>query len=289
MYNKPMNLLVLVFIFILGTIIGSFINVVSLRYNTGLSFSRGRSKCFSCGVKLKWYELVPVISFFSLRGKCRTCKSKISFQYPAIEILSGLIFLGIAMRAISLLPIYSIFTYGTLYLILLSTFYIFVFSLLLVIMLYDIRHKVIPDSLVYIFIILSVLKLLLFAYCQGFVLNSISTFDLAAPFVLFTPFALLWILSQGKWIGFGDAKLAFGVGALIGFVSGVNAIVLAFWLGALWSIILIIHGKFYKEKGSRVNLKTEIPFAPFIILATMIVFFIHIDVTGVGKLLSLLY
>ena len=84
----------LIFSFVLGTLIGSFLNVVALRYNTGMTVN-GRSKCFSCGKNLSWFELFPVLSFLFQKGACRKCKSKISWQYPLIETLSGIIFVMI--------------------------------------------------------------------------------------------------------------------------------------------------------------------------------------------------
>jgi leader peptidase (prepilin peptidase) / N-methyltransferase len=286
MYNKHMYFLSLASIFVLGTLIGSFINVIALRYNTGLTISSGRSKCFSCGVTLKWYELFPVLSYVFLGGKCKTCKSKISLQYPIIELLTGIVFVSIVLRQISLWPIYQEFPHGLIYSILLSVYYGFVFSLLLVIVVYDIHHKIIPNLLVYIFIALSLVKLLFFMFLKDFSLNKLDIFDLSSPLVLFVPFALLWLFSGGRWMGFGDAKLVFGIGALLGFIYGINAIVLAFWSGAIISIFLMVIDKISGNMG-KVNLHSELPFAPYLVLATMVVFFMRLDVLGLGNFLSL--
>lgn len=283
-YSLP---LIITFVFILGTLIGSFVNVISLRYNTGLSLVSGRSKCINCNTELKWFDLVPVLSFLYLRGKCRNCHNKISLQYPIIELLTGFIFAGVALRQFYYFPLYSALPHGVFLSIFFFFYYGFVFSLLFVVLVYDLRHKIIPNSFVYTFIALSVIKLGLFFYCTGFVLTRTNIFDLLAPFILFIPFALLWSVSRGKWIGFGDAKLAFGIGALLGFVSGTSAIILAFWIGALFSLYLLYQSK-TSPPGQAVTLQSEIPFAPFLIIAIIIVFFTHVDVLGLGTFLKLL-
>jgi prepilin signal peptidase PulO-like enzyme (type II secretory pathway) len=277
-----MDLLLFISIFILGTLIGSFINVVGLRYNSGLSISSGRSKCFSCDTPIKWYDLIPVFSYFFLLGRCRNCKSKISLQYPIIELVTGLVFVGIIVRQVSLWPLYSGFNYGLLYSVLFSLYYFVIFSILFVITIYDFRHKIIPNFFVYLFIFLSFCKLFLFIWVKYPDLGTQDLFDILSPFILFSFFASLWLFSSGRWIGFGDAKLVLGIGALLGFTYGVGAVVLGFWIGALWSIFLLFNSKFL-NKEKNINLQSELPFAPFLILGTVIVFLYRIDVMNLSS------
>jgi len=240
-------------IFVFGTIIGSFLNVVILRYNTGMSITKGRSMCFSCGKSLTWYELVPLFSYLFLRGKCSVCKSKISSQYPLVEFTTGLLFVLSFMRfgLSPMLPIYMLTV-----------------SVLIAMAVYDLKHKIIPDGMVYLFVILSLVTL--FFSTGHFSLPDILDF-MSGP-ILFSFFAFFFLVSSGRWMGFGDAKLALGVGWFLGFEGGIYAITMAFWIGAIFSIILLLLQKFSFLK-SRLTMKSELPFAPFIILGFFLNFF----------------
>lgn len=277
-----MNLLFFILVFVLGTLIGSFLNVLGLRYNSGLSVSSGRSRCFNCDTPLRWYDLVPVFSFLFLKGRCRTCKSKISWQYPLIEVVTGFVFVGVVLRQVYLWSVFSDMQNGMLMSVVLAIYYCVVFSILIVITIYDYRHKIIPNVFVYTFIFLGLLKLLFFMYLKYPLLGTEDWFDLFSPIFLFIPFALLWLMSSGRWMGFGDAKLAFGIGALLGFSYGVGSVVLGFWMGALWSILLLINYKILK-RGQNVGISSEIPFAPFLIAGTIIVFLSRVDIMSISS------
>ncbi|MEA1929895.1 MAG: prepilin peptidase [Patescibacteria group bacterium] len=240
-------------VFILGLLIGSFLNVVIYRYNTGLGIQSGRSRCFSCSKILYWYELIPVLSFVLQRGRCRACRSLLSWQYPLVELVSGLMFLAIWNL---LLPLP------------LTALYWAIFSLLLVILVYDLRHKIIPDGLVFAFIILSLVAALLQSAFVGGLLTGAA---------LFVGFWALWHFSGGRWMGFGDAKLVAGVGLLLGLRGGLSAIILAFWIGAVAGLLLILFTRLFPRNLS-LTMKSELPFAPFIILGVALNVFLGINV-----------
>jgi len=248
-------------VFCLGLIIGSFLNVVILRYNTGRSL-RGRSGCFVCGQKLKWFELIPVLSFIGLRGRCRSCRSRISWQYPLVELLTGCLFA----------LIYWQFSGDLLALI----FYWLIATLLVVITVYDWRHKIIPDGFVWVFIVLTFLSPVIL--WQPPVLANLG-WGLLGGLATALPLFSLWLVSRGRWLGLGDAKLALGVGFLLGWSAGLSALVLAFWLGAVVGIFLILWGKTQLwRKGKSYTMKSEIPFAPFLVLGFWLVFLFSINV-----------
>lgn len=259
------------FIFIFGTIIGSFLNVVVLRYNTGNKITKGKSKCFSCGKKLLWYELVPVLSFVFQKGKCRSCGSKISYQYPLVEIITGVLFLLIFLTKGG-----PVFGWHLSFLPLLVTGYWFLItSLLLAIAIYDFRHQIIPNEFVYPFVFLSLFSFLFenFNFRESLLFgnwkletgNFIMKF--IAGFVMFLFFASLWYFSQGRAMGFGDAKLALGIGWLLGPINGFLAFLFSFWVGAIVGIFLL----FLSKKSY--NIKSKIAFGPFLVIATFLVMF----------------
>lgn len=273
-YNISMNILIFVFIFLLGTIIGSFLNVVIYRFNTGKSITKGRSICMTCNHHLRWYELIPVLSFVMQSGRCRRCKSIISHQYPIVELSAGLMFAFVAFKFLPLL-------YASIHLyIILVILFVFIFSLLLVISVYDLRHKIIPDKLVYLFIFLSFVSIFINTFPLGpiFIIPTLSAL-LAGP-IIALPFVLIWFFSKGRLMGLGDGKLMIGIGFLLGLSSGIFAVILAFWLGTAVSLSLMLASR------KRINMKTEIPFAPFLIIGTLISFFFNLDMYSLMRIFN---
>ncbi len=250
----------LLFVFLFGLIIGSFLNVVGLRLNSGLSLN-GRSQCPHCGRVLSPLELVPLLGFFILKGRCRECKSKISWQYPLIEFFTGIVFLSLYHLQLPLL---------------LTIILAVVFSLYIAILIYDARHKIIPDLLVYIAIIVS-LGFRLFLW------QSSSLLDWFSGPLLFAFFGLIWLMSHGRAMGFGDAKLALSVGFLLGSL-GISGIILAFWIGSVAGVALIVSTQLRSlfAHGKRITMKSEIPFAPFIILGAWLSLIFHINLLHVS-------
>jgi len=253
--------------FVFGLAVGSFLNVIIFRYNTHRSF-RGRSGCMTCQKKLSWYELVPVFSFLFLGGRCYGCKAKISLQYPLIELISGLVFLGLFLK------FQNVFFFDTLGFSLDLAFYGTVFSLLLVTAMYDLRHKIIPDAFSLALGILTFLGLFFFAG-QGFTPHWPTLLDLFSGIIIAAPFALLWFFSRGSWMGLGDAKLAISLGWLLGLSAGLSALVVSFWAGAVVGIGLVIFSK-------RHGMKSEVPFAPFLVFGTMLVFLLGVQIFSLG-------
>jgi len=270
-----MDILLLIPVFIFGTIIGSFLNVVIYRYNSGTSPLTGRSHCFSCGKTLTWSELIPLFSFLIARGRCAGCQVRLSWQYPIVEALTGLVFVSVFLLGKPVLE---------------TVILLAVFSTLLVIAVYDLRHQIIPDGLAFFF---AILGLALFfsgvTFSQAYHFPHVWTL-IAGP-MLFLPFWFLWFISQGRWLGLGDGKLALGIGWFLGATLGGSAIIVAFWIGAAYALLLMglqkISAALHKEVTHKLSMKSEIPFGPFLILAVLIVYFTGINLfDGSFNLLS---
>lgn len=256
--------------FILGLIIGSFLNVVVFRINTNKSLG-GRSACMSCLNKLSWYELIPVFSFLGLKGRCLNCKTQISIQYPMVEFVTGIVFAALFLKFKNLLFIPDL-TFAIVY-----GYYAVMFSILIVIAVYDIKHKIIPDKLSLALGVLAFLGMFFVhtapgqaaGYCLYPQLPSI--LDLLSGFIMAFPFAFFWAVSGGRWMGLGDAKLSLGLGWLLGFLTAISGLVLAFWSGAFIGIMLILISKLHGGRGGY-KMKSEIPFAPFLVFGAIAAF-----------------
>ncbi|MHB8651881.1 MAG: prepilin peptidase [Minisyncoccota bacterium] len=256
-------------LFVFGTAVGSFLNVVILRLNTGRTVVHGRSMCFSCGKPLRAHELVPLLSFLIQRGRCRQCKSKISWQYPLVEFATGILFMlvGTALPGVMTQPF-------------LLAYYLVAVSILVIIAVYDLRHQIIPDGLVYTFALLSLGHLAVQAGSVAVFFSAPYIYDVLAGPLFALPLAGLWVVSRGRWIGLGDAKLALGMGWFLGIAAGASALMLSFWIGAVVGLALIVAAHMHTRliPHSRYSLKSEIPFGPFMVLATFVVLFCHFNI-----------
>jgi len=254
--------LIAILFFVLGLIIGSFLNVVIYRYNTARTLG-GRSACMSCQKVLCWYELIPLISFVALGGRCKTCKTKISKQYPLVELVTGLIFAGLFLKFQNLFFDFTLLFSAS------FLFYAVAFSILIVISVYDLKHKIIPDTLALALSVLSFIGIFLFS-------NSIfhphmpGLWEFLSGILIALPFALIWLVSAGRWMGLGDAKLGIGLGWLLGLSRATSGVVVAFWAGAIIGVALLV---FSRKHG----MKSQIPFAPFLVLGAILAFLFEIN------------
>jgi prepilin signal peptidase PulO-like enzyme (type II secretory pathway) len=231
-----------IFIFLFGLAIGSFLNVVIFRLEKQESVAKGRSYCPHCKHTLAWFDLIPVVSFLVLGGKCRYCRQKISWQYPIVELLTGLVFV-------------IIFRYQSLYQPINISLLFYIASSLIVIFVYDLKFFLIPDIVLFPAIVAA------FLYRVIINIHSLPNYLLAA--IIFSGFFLcIYLFSKGAWMGFGDVKLAILLGLLLGLPNLFVGMFLSFFFGAIIGVVLLALAK----KG----LKSEVPFAPFLITGTSV-------------------
>jgi leader peptidase (prepilin peptidase)/N-methyltransferase len=252
--------------FTLGLVIGSFINALSFRYNSGKSILTA-SACFSCGEKLKARDLVPVLSFLFLKGKCRDCGSKISVQYPLVELITGAVFLLIYVKIQDLLFVSAeMFVASTL--VMLAFWAIFIF-----IAVYDFKHKIVPDGAVYTMSFIAISDILWRGEFIRFFYG----------FILFTPFFLLWFLSRGRLMGLGDGKIALALGLLLPIAVSSSGVILSFWIGALYAVFIMSKQRIGLNKaGKKTTMKSELPFVPFMFLGSFAAFYFGLDILSLN-------
>ena len=231
---------------VLGLILGSFLNALLFRFNTGKSVLRGRSRCMHCGHMLAAVDLVPVFSYIYLRAACRYCRSRISWQYPIVEASAAALSVLVYLQNPE--PLHYVLGLA-------------VWMTLLFVVVYDLRHQIIPWSASGLLSALVLLQVFIFQF---------SVSNLWAGPALAAPLFLLSLVSRGRWMGWGDGPLELCLGWLLGLTAGLTALFIAFWTGAVVGIALLTFGK-------GVTMKSEVPFAPFLILGAALSYFLHVD------------
>ncbi|MEE8131748.1 MAG: prepilin peptidase [Candidatus Paceibacterota bacterium] len=284
-------------LFILGLAVGSFLNVISLRYAPGnrildLKIISGRSKCLNCKKTLSWYELIPILSFIIQKGRCRSCDKRFFWQYPLIEMLSGFIFVFIPWHLNNFQFLISNFQSITNYQLLISIIWIVIFLLFLLLSIIDFRQYIIPNQINLSLAFLGVVLIILnsqFSILNSFLGHYTSLFSfteniwlshfVAALFGI----AIFWLiifLSKGKAMGWGDLKLVGALGLTFGWPDIIMVLMLSFLVGGIFSAILLIKGK--------KKMKDVVSFGPFLIIgATLTFFFGYQIISAYFKLFNL--
>lgn len=237
--------IVYVFVFVLGLILGSFLNSWMWRVHDNIKIiSNSRSMCPHCRYQLHWYENVPVISWLVLRAHCSNCKKPIHWSYPTVELATGLLMVYVASQYVRL-------THFSEWALLRDTFFL---TLLIISFVYDLRYKIILSRVVWVGVLVGY-------FINVSYLNYSSTSLLLGMAIGGGFFLLQYIISNGRWIGGGDVRFGIMMGAWLGWQNTILAMFIAYVLGALVGIILLL--------SKKVDGKTEIPFGTFLAVGTL--------------------
>lgn len=231
----------IIFVFIFGLIIGSFLNAVIFRLAKNETFVSGSSYCPHCRHSLSALDLIPVLSFIILGGRCRYCKGKISIQYPLVEILTATIFVLIFQNHDLLFTDYRLWFEAVL-----ASFFI-------IIAIFDFKYYLILDKVIFPLLGLT----LAWSIINGNFING-----LLGALVVSGFFGIQYFLSKGRWIGFGDVKLGLVLGSLFGLPASLVLLMISYFSGAIVGVAMIIFG--YK------NLTSKLPFGVFLSFSAII-------------------
>ena len=233
----------------------------------------GRPQCDHCRKKLEWQELVSIFSLFYLCARDRRCKKKLSFFYPMVELLTGVMFVFVLVFASFNLrnsPLTTLLNGGSITdsLLIIHSNLLYILALVgivssaIVIFFADFKYQIIPDSI----------QVALFGFAFLFLITQgitprIFLDHVVAAFLTMLPILLLFLITKGKGMGFGDVKLSFTMGFLLGIMGGLASLYMAFISGAIIGIILVI----YKKR----KLKSKIAFGPFLVLGLLAMLFFN--------------
>mgnify|MGYP006271589537 CR=1 FL=1 len=240
-----MTLILIVFVALTGVVFGSFINAWVWRTHAGLSVAKGRSRCPSCKHQLAWYDLLPVLSYVLLRGRCRYCKKPISAQYPLVEAATALLF-GLLYWFLSPAGVYGWLQF----VILLAVSVLFVAALV-----YDALYMQLPEKFMLPAVALGVISLGLKAMQYGWGSVTTQLIGLAVVVLFYTA---QWYFSRGRWLGAGDIRIAAVMGLFLEPKQLVVGLFCTYLVGSAYGVWVLSKSK--KKRGIKV------PFGPFMII-----------------------
>ncbi len=263
----------LLFAFLLGAIIGSFINALVFRYGTGVGMN-GRSRCMHCNHTLGALDLVPIFSFLALRARCRYCGGRLSWQYPFVELVGGTLSAGV----IAVYPSPLAF----------SIFFVMWMTLLFAVV-YDIRNTILPYEALALTSAVGLVSTALSCSDGSCTLVTPSVLALGSGVIAALPLFVLALVSRGRWMGWGDPLLELGLGWMLGLAGAFTALCIAFWSGAIVGLLLLAYSSWHSKRtlvpssaleknAASYTMKSEVPFAPFLVLGAAVVFFFHVDI-----------
>lgn len=241
-----MELLLLTGCTIFGAVLGSFIGVVSERVHTGQSWARGRSRCNSCNKELASLELIPILSFLAAYGRCFTCGARVPAGYLALEGTLAALF------ALSFLKLGPTVLLGVLFAFL---------GVLAFIVVYDIRHTIVPSEASTALVLLGVVYA---AFASP--TKEIFGLSLFIAGVLGLAFVVFFVASRGRAMGLGDAPVALAL-ALVGGGTAFPGLLFSFWIGALYGIAVLL----LRRGGPTMGI--EVPFVPFLATGFLLAYF----------------
>ncbi len=251
-----------VFLFLLGTIFGSFMNVLVDRGEKKESLM-GSSHCDFCKKELRWFENVPVLGYFLVNGKCSNCNKSLSLQYPLVEFCVGLLFLAVGFKTGIILSWHV--NVGMFFE---TAYFLAVVFILVTIFIWDLKYMIIPNELIISGVFLTTIYIFVHYFsssCSIFSISCYVTESAIGAFLVSGFFYSLFTISKGKWIGGGDVKFGFWLGLLIGWRHVYPFLLVTYVLGSIVALILVNRSK----KGW----KSQISFGPFLVISSFVFLF----------------
>lgn len=250
------GLIINLFLFFLGTAIGSFLNVVIYRTIHDESWVKGRSKCDVCGQKIAWYDNMPIVSFILLRGKSRCCRQPLQAYYPAVEFMTGSLFVWWYWASSFFFKLTS-----EPLTVLQPLFWLLVGILLILIFFADLKYLIIPNLAVYSLFLLTI-AYRLYLVTAGVMQSQDLRLTIGGLVLAVALIGGLWLLTRGRGMGLGDVKLSAPMALLLGWPRILVGLFLAFIIGGLVATGLLVTGK--------KKLDQKVPFGPFMVLGTVL-------------------